>query len=54
MTGRELLELAGLPETNQLFLEVPGPAEDHPVGLDTEIKLRAGMAFYDVPVGTFG
>lgn len=54
MTGGELLALAGLPPENQLFLEVPGPGDDEPVGADQEVKLRAGMCFYDVPVGTFG
>lgn len=54
MAGRELLALAGLPETNQLFLEVPGPKDDQPVRPDEPIELRPGMKFYDVPVGTFG
>lgn len=54
MTGRELLILAGLPETNQLFLDVPGPGDDRPIGPDEPIELRSGMKFYDVPVGTFG
>lgn len=54
MTGRELLQLADLPLTNQLFLEVPGTCDDKPIGLDTVVDLRSGMAFYDVPVGTFG
>lgn len=54
MTGRELLALGGLPDCNQMFLEVPGPAEDQPVGPDDPIELRPGMKFYDVPVGTFG
>jgi hypothetical protein len=54
MTGRDILAMAGLPDTNQLFLEVPGPGDDPPIGADEEITLRAGMKFYDVPVGTFG
>lgn len=54
MTGRELLELAGAPEINQLFLEVPGSGEDQLIGADSEIRIRKGMSFYDVPVGTFG
>lgn len=54
MTGRELLQLADLPETNQLFLEVPGPKDDQPVGLEEPVELKPGMKFYDVPVGTFG
>jgi hypothetical protein len=54
MTGVELLELAGLPSANQLFMVVPGPAEDRPVAPDEQVVLRGGMRFYDVPVGTFG
>ena len=54
MTGHQLLELAGLPQTNQLFLDVPGHGDDRPIGADEEFELRSGMKFYDVPVGTFG
>ena len=54
MTGRELLRLANLPETNQLFLEVPGPEDDRPIAPEETVELRPGMKFYDVPVGTFG
>jgi hypothetical protein len=54
MTGAELLSLAGLPADNQLFLEVPGPGDDRPIRPDEPVKLRPGMKFYDVPVGTFG
>ena len=54
MTGAELLALAGLPETNQIFLEVPGPGEDQAIASDQDVKLRSGQKFYDVPVGTFG
>jgi hypothetical protein len=54
MDGREILHLAGLPDTNQLFLEVGGPGDDTPIGLDTRIEIVEGMVFYDVPVGTFG
>lgn len=54
MTGRALLGLAGIPDGNQLFLEVPGPGDDQPIGLDEPIDLRSGMRFYDVPVGNFG
>jgi len=54
MTGRDLLGLGGIPDGNQLFLEVPGPGDDQPIGLDEPIKLRSGMRFYDVPVGNFG
>jgi len=41
-------------EGNQLFLEVPGPGDDRPIGLDETVTLRSGMRFYDVPVGNFG
>jgi hypothetical protein len=54
MTGHQLLELAGLPTENELFLNVPGPGEDLPVPADVPFPLKPGMKFYDVPVGTFG
>jgi hypothetical protein len=54
MTGQELLAMAGLPADNQIFLDVPGHREDVPVDASTPFKLRPGMKFYDVPVGTFG
>jgi hypothetical protein len=54
MTGRVLLGLDGVPEENQLFLEVPGPGDDEPIGLDDPVELRSGMRFYDVPPGNFG
>jgi hypothetical protein len=54
MTGAEILALAGLPEGNQLFLEVPGPGDDRPIRPDEPVHLHSGMKFYDVPVGTFG
>jgi|HubBroStandDraft_5_1064220.scaffolds.fasta_scaffold1375431_1 hypothetical protein len=53
ITGRTISELAGLPLTNQVFLEVPGP-EDRPIRADELVELHPGMKFYDVPVGTFG
>jgi hypothetical protein len=34
MTGTEILRLAGLPEGNQLFLEVPGPGDDRPIAAE--------------------
>jgi hypothetical protein len=54
MTGAELAELAGVPAGNQLFLEVPGPGDDRPIGHDEPVDLRSGMRFYDVPVGNLG
>lgn len=54
MTGRDILIMAGIPESNQLFLEVPGPRDDQPIRADEPVRLHAGMKFYDVPVGTFG
>jgi hypothetical protein len=54
MIGAEILTLASLPDTNQLFLEVAGPADDLPIGPEQPVNIRPGMKFYDVPVGTFG
>mgnify|MGYP000847094624 FL=1 len=54
MTGAEILAMAGLPEGNHLFLEVPGPEDDRQIRPDEPVKLKSGMKFYDVPVGTFG
>lgn len=54
MTGRELMTLAGIPEGNHLFLEVPGPGDDRQIGPDAEVRLHRKMRFYDVPVGNFG
>jgi hypothetical protein len=54
MTGRELLDLDNVPVGNQLFLEVPGPAPDRPIGDNEPVELRSGMRFDDVPVGNFG
>jgi Multiubiquitin len=54
MTGAELAALASVPAGNQLFLEVPGPGDDRPIGPDQPVELRSGMRFYDVPVGNLG
>ncbi len=54
MTGTELAALAGVPAGNQLFLEIPGPGDDRPIGPDDPVELRSGMRFYDVPVGNLG
>ena len=54
MTGRALSGLAGVPDGNHLFLEVPGPGDDHQIQPDDVVELRSGMRFYDVPVGNFG
>lgn len=54
LTGAEILELAGLPLENHLFLELPGPGDDRPIDPTDEVKLRNGMRFYDVPVGNLG
>lgn len=54
MTGAEILALGDLPADNHLFLEAPGPGDDLPIRPDEPIKIRPGMKFYDVPVGTFG
>lgn len=54
MTGRELLAMAGLPTGNQLFLDVPGQGDDVAIDPHRPFRLKPGMKFYDVPVGTFG
>ena len=54
MTGRALMALAGILDGNHLFLDVPGPGDDRPIGPDEEVRLRRKMHFYDVPVGNFG
>jgi len=54
LTGLQILQLAGLPESNHLFLEVPGPGDDHQIGPEERVELRNGMRFYDVPVGNLG
>jgi len=54
LTGAQLASLGGIHEGNQLFLEVPGPGEDRPVGREEPIELKAGMRFYDVPAGNLG
>jgi len=53
-TGRELKALAGIPEENLLFLEVPGPGDDVPVPDDEETVLKPGSHLYDMPRGNFG
>jgi len=54
MTGRQLKDLAGIAESNQLFLDAPGNGDDPQVFDDAPFKLRSGMKFYDVPVGNLG
>ena len=54
MTGAQIATLGGVPEGNQIFLEVPGPGEDRPIGRDEAIELKSGMRFYDVPAGNLG
>lgn len=54
MTGAQIAALAGIPAGNQIFLEVPGPGEDRPVGRDEPVELKSGMRFYDVPPGNLG
>lgn len=54
MTGRALMTLAGIPDGNHLFLEIPGPGDDRQIGQNEEVRLRRKMRFYDVPVGNFG
>ena len=54
MSGVAIAGLGGFPADNQLFLEVPGPGPDDPIGGEQQVHLHPGMKFYDVPVGTFG
>lgn len=54
LTGRDIAQLGGIPEGNQIFLEVPGPEDDIPIGRDENVELKSGMRFYDVPVGNLG
>jgi hypothetical protein len=54
LTGAQIARLGGVPDGNQIFLEVPGPGEDRPVGRDEPIELNSGMRFYDVPAGNLG
>lgn len=54
MTGAQLKALAGIPETNLLFLEVHGPGEDEPIPNDKHVHLRDGEHFFDMPQGNFG
>lgn len=54
MTGTQLKALADIAPENQLFLDAPGHQEDPQVFDDVLFKLKAGMEFYDVPVGNLG
>lgn len=54
MTGTQLKALADIAPENQLFLDAPGDHEDPQVFDDVPFKLKAGMEFYDVPVGNLG
>jgi len=54
MTGKELFALAGVAAGNQLFREVPGPADDDPIRPEDIVQLHSGEKFYTVPVGNFG
>lgn len=54
ITGREISHLGGVPEGNQMFLEVPGPGDDDPIAPDQAIVPKSGMRFYDVPAGNLG
>lgn len=54
ITGREISHLGGVPEGNQLFLEVPGPRDDEPIAVDQVVVPKSGMRFYDVPAGNLG
>jgi hypothetical protein len=51
MTGQELRELPNPPvgDDRDLFLVVPGPADDILVGNDQSIELKDGMHFFTAP-----
>ena len=54
MTETQLKALADIATENQLFLDAPGDHDDPQVFDDEPFKLKAGMEFYDVPVGNLG
>lgn len=54
LTGCQLKRMAGIPQANHLFLDVPGHGDDVQVLDDVPFKLKSGMKFYDVPVGNLG
>jgi hypothetical protein len=54
MTGAQLKHLAGIPEANLLFRELPGPSDDELINNDSVVHLRNGEHFYDMPPGNFG
>jgi hypothetical protein len=51
MTGAEIRALASPPigPDHDLYLEVPGKAEDHLVSDTETVKLKSGMHFYGAP-----
>jgi len=50
----EIKERAGIPAANLLFLEVPGPGDDIPIGEGSVVHLEPGQHYYDMPPGNFG
>jgi hypothetical protein len=50
----EIMERAGIPSTNLLFLEVPGPADDIPIASSAIVTIKSGQHYYDMPPGNFG
>lgn len=51
MTGTEIRALAQPPigADHDLYLEVPGQAEDRLIGNDEKVELKSGMHFYGAP-----
>jgi hypothetical protein len=51
MTGAEIRALATptIGPDHDLYLEIPGKAEDHLVGDSEIVKLKSGMHFYGAP-----
>jgi hypothetical protein len=50
----EIKAAAGIPASNLLFLEVPGPGDDVAIANDAVVHLEPGQHYYDMPPGNFG
>jgi hypothetical protein len=52
--GSELREFLGVPTQNKLFKEEPGRHEDTLIDPATNVSVKNGDKFYDLPVGVKG